>query len=84
MRRIRISFDVVTPESAEHGDFAETGWEDEEGIEIAPDELDIEEHETELAAVCALAVKQIGRGLEPSSSDFGPRIWYTETDSDID
>ncbi len=27
MIQIGITYDVVTPESAEHGDFAESGWE---------------------------------------------------------
>ena len=30
-RLIRITYAIVTPESAEHGDFHETGWENEEG-----------------------------------------------------
>jgi hypothetical protein len=29
--RIRTTYEVVTPESAEHGDVAESGWLDEEG-----------------------------------------------------
>ena len=33
MGLIRISYEVVTPESAEDGDVAERGWEDEDGEE---------------------------------------------------
>ncbi len=85
-RRIRISYDVVTPESAEIGDFAENGWEDEEGVLIAPDDCDVEEHGDELSAVVALAVDTIGNGVE--ASDY-PRCcpghtWYTEIDGEED
>lgn len=87
MRRIKKTYEVVTPESAEQGDFAETGWEDEVGAEIAPDEFDLEEHDgDESAAAVALAVKHIGRCVE--ASDY-PRChpghtWYTDSDPDRD
>ena len=82
MRRIRITYQTVTPESAEIGDFADTGWIDEEGICIEPDDYDVDEHGSESAAAVALAVKTIGRGCE--ASDY-PRCcpghtWYTETE----
>jgi hypothetical protein len=35
---IRTTYDVVTPESAEQGDFADTGWIDEEGQKLSPAE----------------------------------------------
>ncbi len=84
MRRIRISYQVVTPESAEIGDYADSGWVDEEGVCIEPDDYDVEEHDSESAAAVALAVKTIGRGCE--ASDY-PRChaghtWYTECDGD--
>lgn len=88
MRLIKQTYDVVTPESAEQGDFAETGWNDEIGTEITPDVYDIDEYETESAAVVALAVKHITQhgGVEPS--DY-PRChvghtWYTTADSERD
>jgi hypothetical protein len=85
-RRIRISYDVVTPESAEIGDFADNGWEDEEGVCVDPDELDVEEHGSELAAVVDLAVKAIGNGVE--ASDYPTccpgHTWYTEIDGETD
>lgn len=86
IRRVRISYDVVTPESAECGDVAENGWEDEEGVCIDPDDSDVEEHGSELAAVVALAVDTIGNGVE--ASDY-PRCcaghtWYTDVDGDTD
>jgi hypothetical protein len=33
MGLIRTSYDIITPESVELGDFEETGWIDEEGTE---------------------------------------------------
>lgn len=35
MGLIRTTYDIVTPESAEDGDFAETGWVDKEGTEYS-------------------------------------------------
>jgi hypothetical protein len=85
-RRIKITFDIVTPESAEQGDTAENGWIDEEGIEIAPDEYEIDEAEgDERAAVVRLAVKEIGRSVEPSNwPRWHSGTWYTETEGDTD
>ena len=85
-RRIRISYDVVTPESAEIGDFAETGWENEEGVCIDPDDCYVEEAGSELAAVVACAVDTIGNGVE--ASDYPTccpgHTWYTDSDGDVD
>ena len=83
VRRIRISYDVVTPESAEIGDFADTGWENEEGVCIDPDDYDVEAAGSVLAAVVACAVDTIGNGVE--ASDY-PRCcpghtWYTDCDA---
>ncbi len=86
MRRIRISYQVVTEDSAENGDYADSGWENEEGVCIEPDDYDVDEHGSESAAAVALAVKTIGNGCE--ASDY-PRCcpghtWYTECDGDTD
>jgi hypothetical protein len=32
MKGFKITYSIVTPESAEIGDFAETGWIDEDGV----------------------------------------------------
>ena len=40
---IRTSYASITPESAEEGDFADTGWVDEKGRDCEPDEFDREE-----------------------------------------
>jgi len=88
-RRIKTTYQVVTPESAEIGDYAECGWEDEEGVSADPDELDVEEHGSESAAAIALAVDYLcthGSGLE--ASDYPEccpgHTWYTETDGEKD
>lgn len=70
--RIRITFDTVTPGSAEEGDFAETGWVDEEGVVMEDDVVD--------DAVEFLR----GKGcLETSSSPFHPGACYTQADADV-
>lgn len=38
MGTIRITFDIITEESAADGDYAESGWEDEVGEEYTVDE----------------------------------------------
>ena len=38
--RITTTYDIVTPESAEDGDVAESGWEDEVGHDCRPDQGD--------------------------------------------
>jgi hypothetical protein len=85
IRRIHITYDVTTEESVEQGDVAERGWINEDGLEIVPDDFDIDEHGSETAAIVALAVKTIcDRGsVEASSSEFHRRIWYTEIDNII-
>jgi hypothetical protein len=40
---IKITYAVMTPESAEEGDYAERGWVDEQGHDCEPDEWDREE-----------------------------------------
>lgn len=41
--RITTTYSIITPESAENGEFAENGWEDEDGVSMIPDEYDQEE-----------------------------------------
>jgi hypothetical protein len=68
--RIRISYEVITPESAENGDVEERGWIDEEGTE----------HSVE-SAVELLTREHY---VSPSSSAFHPGVWYSDADSDVD
>ena len=82
MRKIVTTFEIVTPESAELGDVAETGWEDEEGVEISPDDADTDIGET-VVDVAVRFLKNNGGEL-PSSSQFHPGMWYSQPDSQID
>lgn len=84
---IRISYDVVTPESAEQGDYAETGWVNEQGVPCEPDEHDREEGLTRVD----LAVQLIGPFVEPSGG-LGRGcdavhnlrlLWYSDAEGDI-
>ncbi|HEY6565142.1 MAG TPA: hypothetical protein VIY86_11630 [Pirellulaceae bacterium] len=82
MRRIKISYEIVTPESAAEGCAAESGWKDENGIEIDPADY-ADDDATELEAVARLAVGWISRAVEPSSTVFHRGIWYTDADGAI-
>jgi len=73
--RVKITYEIITPESAEEGDVAESGWEDDEGVSMTLDEWDIEE-ETTLAEKTAKWLYDEG-AIEPSSSHFYPGTWYT-------
>jgi hypothetical protein len=89
MRKIRIAYEVITPESAEEGDAAERGWEDEEGVEIAPDTYDLEDHDgNKTKAAVALAVEEITKygGVEPSDypTCHAGHTWYTTIDPERD
>lgn len=85
IRRIRITYEIITPESAEDGD-AERGWENEEGVVMEADEDDIAEAgvyasgETRAYADAAVDFLENAGVTEYSSSpgtgDDGG--WYTE------
>jgi len=62
---IRISYEIVTPESAEEGDAEERGWVDEEGIEI-----------DDMADAVKLITSQVD-SPEASSSHFHGGVWYS-------
>lgn len=80
---ITTTYQIVTPESAEDGDYADQGWEDEEGESMLPDEYDIEEGITAVdKAVEYLKNKRYVS--EPSSSDFQKGVSYSTTSPDID
>lgn len=84
-RLIRISYEVITPESAEIGEVSERGWIDEEGVVIEPDDGDIEDAGSVLWAVVNAAVGVIGHRQQPSSYPCSPGFtWYTESDGDED
>ena len=82
-RLIRISYEVITPESADIGEIDDSGWIDEDGIVIEPDADDIENAGSMLWAVVNAAVGVIGHKQQPSSYPFAPGFtWYTEPDGD--
>jgi hypothetical protein len=73
--RITITFSRTTPESVEQGDFSESGWIDEEGVDMVPDEFDREEG---LTATDKAAKYLYDEGAtEASSSQFHPGLWYS-------
>lgn len=62
--KVTISYEIVTEESAEYGDAAERGWEDEDGIEFD--------------SIGELIEYLDDNGpMEPSSSFFHENVWYT-------
>lgn len=78
---VDITFSRTTPESAEAGDFSETGFVDED-YSLEPDKYDREEG---LTAV-DLAVKLLKHyfAYEPSSTRFHKGIWYSTSWEVID
>lgn len=76
-RRIVTSYEIVTPESAEEGDFAETGWEDEEGY-VVDGEIGDAGWDQWVNDACGFLHEE--GPLEPSNSSFYPGTWYTQSD----
>lgn len=67
-KKLEIYFQTITPESAEQGDFAETGHEETKKLSS------IQEAIKEIQKYC----------VEASSSNFHKGIWYSSTDPDTD
>lgn len=89
MRRIRIAYAVITPETAGFGDYADSGWENEEGVCIEPDDFDVDEFGDESAAYAVLAAQFIydrSSGCEASTyPDCCPgHTWYSDSDGEKD
>jgi len=80
--RITITYARTTPESVEDGDFSESGWEDEEGVDMEPDEWDREDGLTAVDKAVKF-LKNEGAG-EASSSAFGTGVWYSTEWSTLD
>jgi hypothetical protein len=72
---IREAYTLYTPESVEAGDAAEHGWIDEDGVDMMPDEYDVEEDIT--AADKAVEHLWSEGATEASSSSFNPGVWYS-------
>lgn len=73
---IKITYSRTTPESVEFGNFSDTGWVDEEGVEIELDEYDIEGGTT-LAQKAANLLKREGALYPSSSPSFHKGVWYS-------
>jgi hypothetical protein len=81
-KTITTTYQIVTPESAEDGDYADQGWEDEDGESMIPDEYDIDDDITAVdKAVDFLKNKKYTN--EPSSSDFHKGLSYSTSSPDI-
>jgi hypothetical protein len=70
---IRVSYDVVTPESAAEGDTAETGWDCEEGYQIEADET-----ESHVDCAVRLLAYEGADACYASASDFHTGVWYQD------
>jgi hypothetical protein len=84
-RAIATAYKTTTPESAEEGDWADHGWEDEDGedIEVTADEIEAE-HEAGSHAPVSDAIAEVAAkwlrdhgAYETSSSSFYAGIWYS-------
>ena len=74
-KRIAITYEIITPESAEAGDAEDRGWIDEEGVDVTPDTYDMDEGVT--AVVKAVEFLQNEGAFDASSSFFHEGVWYT-------
>lgn len=82
-KRILITYEIVTHESAEHGDAEERGWIDEEGDVIELDEFDREEGITVVDKTVAYLDRAYATEPSESGRDAAPR-WWTDYDHDGD
>lgn len=73
--RITISFNRTTPESSENGEFSESGWTDEDGVEMTPDKWDQEEGLTVVDKAVEFLWKE--GATQHSSSSFDEDGWYS-------
>lgn len=73
--RILITYEIVTPESAEEGDAEERGWIDEDGVSMKPDKYDTQDGIT--AVDKAIKFLKHEYATDASSSRFNEGTWYT-------
>jgi hypothetical protein len=73
--RILVTYEIVTPESAEQGDAEERGWIDQDGQTMAPDAEEASEGHTPVT----LAYDSLYRcgASQPSCTGSGLGAWYT-------
>jgi len=81
MRIFKITYEIVTPESAEQGDCESRGWIDEEGVSCEPDEFDIDDGET--AVDLAIKLLVLDGATQPSTSGtMTAHSWWTNYEYD--
>jgi hypothetical protein len=73
-----VTFDVVTPESAEQGNFAETGFEVEDRALLWSCE------ETAIDAAVELIADRLGHVEASSYPNVDASTWFTSADPDVD
>lgn len=73
--KICITYEIITPESAENGEAAERGWENKDGVSMQPDEFDLDDGVTAVDLAVKFLTKEFAN--EPSSSHFHNGVWYT-------
>lgn len=78
---IRTSFSYWTETDTEFGEPSETGWMDEQGVSMLPDEFDVSDGLT----MVDLAVNFLtGKYIESAScSEFIAGVWYISHETDI-
>jgi len=82
-KRIRVTYEIITPESAEMGDAEDRGWEDEGGHDCTPDKWDVEDGLT--AVDIAVGYLQDNGAVHASSSCYHRGVWYsTSNGMDMD
>ena len=73
---VKITYQTWNGDSTENGDFSDSGWVDEQGVSMEPDDYDSDEGITVIEkTVQFLADKGAS---EPSSSAFHSGIWYSD------
>lgn len=80
--RVRATYSQTTPESAELGDYSDTGWLDQNGQSMELDNYDIADGLT-VAAKAVRYIKAQG-AVFASSSHFHLGVWYSTQSETID
>jgi hypothetical protein len=86
MKKLRVTYEIITPESAENGEVVERGWIDEEGVDMRPDEYDADDGLTATDLAVNYMLDNMGAdGIEAScSGELSERDWWTSYKVDED
>lgn len=85
--RVRVTFEIVTPESAEDGDYAATGWINEDGIAFDDSDLDADDPDAATYGdAIARFIDRDGGPVECSGSEITPHYapWFSACDATVD